>query len=189
VQLEHEVDQRARQPRARAHQDGEARARHARRALEIKNAERGAELPVRLRLEIQRPRLAVAPDFAIVLRRTADRDGRIRHVRHRHQQIAALLFDAIELGFERLDPVPPGLVRGKNRGRIQSLLLGPRDFLARGVLLALEPLDLGNQSAAPRIERGKRPEHGLGIHAAVAQRGTYVFHVVANIRGVEHDAR
>ena len=60
VQVEHEVDERAREPRAGAEQHREARARHARRALEVENAERGAELPVRLRREVERRRRAPA---------------------------------------------------------------------------------------------------------------------------------
>src|SRR5262249_7916360 len=61
VEIEHEIDQRAFESRARAAQNGEARAGHPRRALEIDDAERRAELPVRLGIEVEWPRLAVTP--------------------------------------------------------------------------------------------------------------------------------
>ena len=59
VQVEHEVDQRARQPGPSTEQDREPRAGHLRRPLEVENAERRTEIPVRLRLEIERA--AVTP--------------------------------------------------------------------------------------------------------------------------------
>ena len=48
MQVEHEVDQRPLQPRARAHVHGETRAGELGRAFEIENAERFADFPVRL---------------------------------------------------------------------------------------------------------------------------------------------
>ena len=49
VQVEHEVDQRPLEPRARADQHREPGAGDLGPALEIDDAERGAEIPVRLR--------------------------------------------------------------------------------------------------------------------------------------------
>ena len=42
-------------------------------ALEVEDAERRAELPVRLRLEVERPRLAVPAHFDVVVRAGAFR--------------------------------------------------------------------------------------------------------------------
>ena len=56
VQVEHEVDQRAREPRAGAAQHREPRAGDLRAALEVDDAERRPEIPVRLRLEVERAR-------------------------------------------------------------------------------------------------------------------------------------
>ena len=53
VQVEHPRDQRALQPRAPALEHVEARARDLHAALEVDDAERGAELPVRLRREVE----------------------------------------------------------------------------------------------------------------------------------------
>ena len=73
VQIEHEVDERAREPRAGAAQHGEPRAGDLGGALEVDDAERRPEIPVRLRLEVERARLAVAPHFDVVRGALADR--------------------------------------------------------------------------------------------------------------------
>ena len=55
VQVEHEVDERARRAARRRRISTEKRAPDIlRRALEVEDAERRAELPVRLRLEVER---------------------------------------------------------------------------------------------------------------------------------------
>ena len=77
----------ARSSRAPApQQHREARARHPRRALEVEDAERRPQVPVRLRLEVERRRLAVAAHFEVVGRALAHRHARVRQVRQRHQQ-------------------------------------------------------------------------------------------------------
>ena len=87
VQIEHEVDQRARQPRAGAAQHREAGAGNLRGALEIENAERGAEIPVRLRLEVERARLAVRAGLPVVCGALADRHARVRQVRQHQERL------------------------------------------------------------------------------------------------------
>ena len=56
-----------------------------------------------------------------------------------------------------------------DRRRVVTLPLGPRDLVARRVLLPLQPLELGNQPAARRLERGELLERLVGIEPAVAQ--------------------
>ena len=53
VHVEEELDERAREERRPALEDREARARDLRGALEVQDAERGAEVPVRLRREVE----------------------------------------------------------------------------------------------------------------------------------------
>ena len=86
VHVEHEVDERARQARTRAGKHREPRTGQARPALEIENAQCRAEVPVRLRDEIERARLSIAPDFDVVGRARADRDARMRQIRQRQRQ-------------------------------------------------------------------------------------------------------
>src|SRR6185503_17143591 len=186
VQLQHEVDERAREPRARPHQHREARARHARGALEVENAQSRTDLPVRLRLEVERARLAVPPHLAVVFGGFPDRHRGVRQVRHGHQQVGELLIHLAQLRLELLDLLATGLVGGKDRRRIEPLLLGARDLLARRVLLALEVLDARNQLAALRIERGEGREDGVGIEAAVAETRARLVEVRSHVCGIEH---
>src|SRR5262245_25708273 len=58
VQIEHEVDERAGEARARAAQHREARAGELRAALEIDDTERRPQIPVGLRLEVEGAKLA-----------------------------------------------------------------------------------------------------------------------------------
>ena len=66
VHVEHEVGQRPLQPGAHAQVHGEPRARDLGGALEIQNAQRRAQIPVRLGFEIELARLAPAADFQVV---------------------------------------------------------------------------------------------------------------------------
>ena len=86
VQIEHEIDQRAREPGAATEQHGKPCAGHARGAFEIKDPECRAQLPVRLRLEVHHRRRAPAPDFGIVRSRLPHRHGLVRKVRQREQR-------------------------------------------------------------------------------------------------------
>ena len=139
-----------------------------------------------LRLEVERARLAVTPDFGVVLGAPPDRHRRVRQVGHGHQQIRALLLHRIELRFELLDLLSARLVRREDARRVEALLLRARDFLAGGVLFALQPFDLQNQFPALRVERAERPEDRLGIEAAVPESGPDLVGVVADERGIEH---
>ena len=153
--------------RAHAHQHREARAAHARRALEVEDAERGAELPVRPGIEVERRRLAVPAHDLIVLGRPADRHARVRQVRQRQQQRRALLLDLIELDLELPDVLRARLAGGKERRRVQALPLGARDFVAGRVLLALEPSISGISRRRLRLERRQLLEIGVGVEAAI----------------------
>ena len=130
VQIEHEVDERARHPGAHPHQHREPGAAHARRALEVDDAERGADLPMRPRIEVERRRLAVPAHELIVLCRPADRHAGVRQVRQRQQQCRALVLGLIELDLELADLLRTRLARGKERSRVLALPLGTRDLVA-----------------------------------------------------------
>ena len=72
---------------------------------------------------------------------------------------------------------------------VVPLPLGARDLVAGGVLLALQPLDLGDQPAAARFERRDLLQIGVRIEAAVAQAGPDVVDVIAHERGIKHPIR
>ena len=68
-----------------------------RAALEIDDAERRPEIPMRLRREGERSRRAVATNFDVVLGALADRHGRVRDVRQRPAMPRCAAARAIEL--------------------------------------------------------------------------------------------
>ena len=66
VQIEHEIDERAREPRTGAEQQREARAGDLRRALEVEDAECRPEVPVCSRGEVERRRIADATHLDVL---------------------------------------------------------------------------------------------------------------------------
>ena len=133
VQVEHEADQRPLQPRSRAHVDGEARPAQLGGAFEVENAERLADLPVRLGLEVEC--CGFSPQVFTVLLSASDlptgtssrvRLGtRARDWRNCSSRAGGGLVQLVELVFERA-----GLF---HHGRGWSFLAG---FLERAHLLA-----------------------------------------------------
>jgi len=145
VQIEHEVDQRAPEAGAGAHQHGEACAGHARGAFEIKNAERFAQFPVRFRREVEHARRAPHAHFGILGRALPHRHAFVRQIRERQQERVALRLHRVQRRVEFLDLRGARLVLSENRSRIATFLLRLRHLLARRVLIALEVLDRPNQ--------------------------------------------
>ena len=97
VQVQHEVDQRAREARAGTDQHGEPRARDLRAALEVDDAERRTEIPVRLRREVERARRAMSTHFDVVGAALPDRHALVRQIGNRQQPAIASLLDGVEL--------------------------------------------------------------------------------------------
>ena len=149
----------------------EPRARHPRRALEVENAERRAELPVRLRREVERRRRAPLRDFGVVGRRLPRRHALVRQVRQRQQQRVALRARRRRAPLRaRGSSAPRALFSAKIAARVASLLLRARDRLAGGVLIALQVLDQRNQPPPLRLERRPaRPRSLRRIETARAQ--------------------
>ena len=87
---------------------------------------------------------------------------------------------------ELLDLLRAAAVRLLDRRRVVPLPLGARDLVARRVLLALQSLELGNEAAPRRLERGDLLEHLVGIEPAVAQARADLLDVIANVGGIEH---
>ena len=166
----------------------EARAGDARAALEVDDAERGAEIPVRQRLEVEGARLAVAPHLDVVGRALADRHRLVRQVGQREQRLVPLILRRVELNAELLDLLGARAVRLLDLRRVASQPLGPRDLVARRVLLPLQPLELGDQPPAGGFERGDLFERLVRVEAAAAQERPNRLDVVADIAGIEHAA-
>ena len=63
-----------------------------------------------------------------------------------------------------LRPLPVGL---EDAAGVLALPLRARDLVARRVLLALQPFELGNQPAPPVLERRQLLELAVDVHPAV----------------------
>src|SRR5580765_3071991 len=116
-------------------------ARDIRAALEVDDAERRSEIPVRNRRKIEGAWLTVAPDLHVVGRGLANRHGLVRQVRQDDDGRLALVLDGVQLQPHLLDLLrarPVCLLHGRG---VFPLALRPRDLVARRVLLALQPLE------------------------------------------------
>ena len=141
---------------------------------------------MRLRLEVERARLAVAPHLLVIRRARAGRHRRVRHVRHRHEQAGALVLDLIELDLELPDLLRARLVRGEDVARVLALTLRACDLVAGRVLLPLQPFDFRDQAPPPRFERRELLEVGVRLQPAVLQRRADVVEVFADVGSIEH---
>ena len=127
--VEHEVRERATHLRSRAGEDHESGTGNFRGALEIENAERFADFPMRLRNEVEAR--FVAPCLFDAIRRLvfADRDRLVRHVREIELDVLQLLFDLSESRVEFFDLVADAFHRVDLRRCILFIFLQRRDFL------------------------------------------------------------
>ena len=186
VQIQHEVDQRARQARPRSAQHGKPCAGDPGGALEIKNAERVTQGPVLLRLEIEPPRRSVPTDFHVVARVCPVRHARVQQVGQRQQRRGALMFDGIPLHRKALDIGRALLARLVKMRRVLTLALGSRNLFAGRILLLVQALELRNDLTPGGFERHDLFERLVRIGAAPAQPLPDLLEVIANIGRVEH---
>ena len=189
VQIEHEIDQRAGETRAGADQHREARARDLGAALEVDDAERRPEVPVRLRREREGARRADAAHVRIVLGALPDRHARVRDVRDDEQRMVPALLEQIQLHSPLLDLPGPLTIRLLNLRRVLASTLRLRDLVGGRVLFALQPFDLGNQPPPARLERGNLLELACQIDAAIGEGGSNRFEVVLEEGGIDHVRR
>jgi len=177
----------SRAPRADEH--AESRARDLRPALEVDDAERRPEIPVRLRRHREGARRAGTPHLSVVRGTFARRHARVRQVRNDEQAVVPPLLDQIELDALLLDLLRPLAARILDLRRVEPLALGARDLVARRVLLALEALELRQQAPAPCLERGQLLELARHVDAAVGECGSDGFEVLSEVGGIDHVGR
>ena len=177
----------ARDSRAPAPLKTEKRATgNLRGPLEVDDAEGRAEVPMRLRREVERAWLAHAPDFDVLGGGLADRHTRMRQVGQVQHGRRALVIDGIELESELLDLLRACAIRFLDWCGVVPLPLGARNLVAGRVLLALQVLELGNQPPSRGFERGDVFEHFVGFETTIAEACPNLFDVVANVGRVEH---
>ena len=115
--------------------------------------------------------LALAAGLAaLVEHRVLVGGGRVGRVRQRGERLVELGLHAVELLAQRLAAARDLLHLGdRPRGVLAGLLRG-RDRLRGGVLLRLEPLDLGQQLAPPHVELEHAVEPRVGPVAPPRER-------------------
>ena len=135
LHVEHELGERAMQPRHRPAQEREAGARELDAGLEVE-AERRADVDVIARREREFARHAPAPHLDVGVLVGADRNARVGQVRQRHQLLVEVDLDrgeplgrAIELGADRGDV-------GHRRAGVAALPLQLADLARQDVALA-----------------------------------------------------
>ena len=132
VELQHEVNERARQSGTRAHQDREPRTSQLDTAFEVYDPERGSQIPVRRGLELEDGRLAPPAHLEVVRLACAHRHALVRQIGQLHQDGVARLLDLRQPAFLSLD-----------RGRV--LLTGRQQLVHR------QPITLRLTDPRPQV--------------------------------------
>jgi UTP--glucose-1-phosphate uridylyltransferase len=186
VEVEHEVDERARETRARADQYRETRAGDLRPAFEIDDAQCRTKIPMRLRRKREVSRRANATNLFVIVCALPGRNTRMRNVRDDEQALIASLLEQIELRFQLFDLTGALTIRLLNFGGVLSLAFRSRDLVGSSVLFAFQPFQLRKQPPAARLERRKLLELARHVDAAIGERGPDSFEVVSEKGGIDH---
>ena len=110
----------------------------------------------------------------------------MRQVGERHEQLRPLLLDLIELDADLADLLRSLAVRFENCAGVLALALRARDFVARGILIALQPFEVGNEPPPAVLENGQLLELAFDQKPAVLQAPLHLVLVVAHISRIEH---
>ena len=166
VQIHHEVDAGAFEPRTESLVEGEACARDLRRTLGVEDVEISAEIPVRLRLEGELSRFAPAAHFRVLRVVLADGHVVLRHVRDVQEDGVQLVFHLARPSVE-IGDLPADLAHfGGDRRDVLALLLLRADLLRHAVAPRLEFFRLLQERAALLLKL---------LEAAQFQRVTALF--------------
>jgi len=164
VEVEHVLDEGALEAGAEAGEEREAGAAHAGGTLEVEEAERGAELDVVLRLEVEGALGAPAAVLDVVGGVGAAGDAFVRDVRDLEHPGLEALVEVADFGVEGGNFFADGLHLGLDGGGVLAVLLEDADLLGDGVALGLEVVDLGDGGAAA----GVGGEEGVEIDGRAA---------------------
>ncbi len=188
MQVEHERDQGTLEPRAHSPEDGESRAGDLCCALEVENAQRGADVPVRERLEIEPGLFAPGAHDRVVRFALPDGGRGVRYVWHLEQALLHLCFrfrkpglELFDLGGKRFQLVATRLESGPVAalGKLAHLLV-------RGVAAGLQVLGLADQFAAARGDRGDRFDRLCRLGRTAPELVFDLVDVVGDVPDVEH---
>ena len=170
MEIEHEVDERAREPCAQADEDGESRPRELRAAREVDDAQPLGDVPVRP--AARRGGLAPRPHH-LVARDVAVGELGERQVGDEQGLLLELGFDATQLGLEAADARAQLAALLAHLGRKRARFLEEARVGFRGlVALGLELVEPGDQRAAPHVQRLELVEQPRDAGVAAAGQRT-----------------
>ena len=156
-------------------------------ALEVEDAERRPEVPVRLRLEVERARLAVPAHLDVVGGALAHRHAGVRQVRQHQQRLRrAAASIASSSALELLDLLrrARGWLPESARGVLALRAWRARSPRPTAFCSRLSPSTSGMQPAARRLERGElleRARRGRGRGCGARSR--------THVEMIAHEAR
>ncbi len=184
VYIEHEVNERAFELRAHVPIEGKTRSGDLGGSFQVEDAKLGSEIPMRLRLEIKRARLADTADFDVIFGPFAFRHGFVRHVGDAAQQFVELSFECLDLFVERGDRSLRDAHALLARGGVGALALQLANLHRLGIGARLQLLHLGERRAAFAVEFAELFQSGDGSACGEALGDS--IEVGAKVREIVH---
>jgi hypothetical protein len=110
----------------------------------------------------------------------------VRKVWQRHENDGALLLDLIQLDTELANLLRSLAIGVEDGARVFALPLRSRNLVARRILIALQPFEIGNETPPPILECRQLLELSVGIDAAAVESTSYLFAVIAYVCRIKH---
>ena len=187
VHVEHELHQRAVEPRAVPLEHDEARAADLRGTLEVENVEPRADLDVIVRIEVKRWLVAPNTHLDVVVFGETIRRVRMRKVRQVQQDRFELGFDLALAPLALLDLISEGAELLALGAKLLGLLVGNLCHRLAGLVALLPPGLDTRDDAATLLSQRPEPVEQLRIgKAAARQSRLHIRQVFAHVAQVEH---
>ena len=154
MRIEEEVDEGTLQAGTGATENGETAAGELVAALEVKNVEVGAQIPVRLKVEVELARGAPAATLDVLVLVLAVRRGLARNVGQVSHEVVLLLLEGSTTLGQTVNLLVDGAhgLLGSLGLVLLALLHQGADLLGLGITRSLELLDLGDDGTALVVE-------------------------------------
>ena len=186
MRVQEEVDEGALQAGAGATENGEAAAGELVAALEVENVQIGAQVPVRLKVEVELARGAPTATLDVLVLVLAKRGGLARDVGQVGHKVVLLLLEGGAALGQAIDLLVDGAhgLLGSLGLVLLALLHQGADLLGLGVTRGLELLDLGDDGTTLVIEL--KELLAIPRRLAVSHGGVDGIGVLANKLDIKH---